>query len=219
MNSSYYVFDYNTRNVIIFNEFWEYQRTITLLSNPKYSVYANDEIYVSYYTLVGKYDKDLNFLFQSNAYGSNYNGIYLNESNGLLYAASTDNLKIDIFNKNLSYSNSINTTFKPWSIAEYNDMIAVSDYSTGNINFFKNNIHTSNVSTSCHGIVTSILFDKYDHMIVLCYSPSYLYIHHTNGTFTGTVVSVCSSSSPMFMNFDSKHRLVVVCLTNITIFY
>ena len=220
MNSSYYVFDYTTQKVLIFNEFWEYQRNITLPSKPKYSVYVNDEIYVSCNTLIQKYDKNLNFMLQSNATGNYYDGIYFNQSNGMLYAANNNNSRIDIFNKNLSYA-ILSTTFKPFFIAQYNDMIAVSEKSdTGNINFFKNNILTSTISTSCPKIITSILFDNYDHMIVLCNSnPSYLYVYHTNGTFTGTAFPICANSNPKFINFDSKDRLVVICDKYITLYY
>ena len=111
MNSSYYVFDSNTQNALVFIEFWEYQRNLTLLSNPRYSVYVNDEIYVSHNSLIAKYDKNLNFILKSNAIGNYYSAIYFNESNGLLYAANTFNYRIDIFNKTLSIMDSINTTF------------------------------------------------------------------------------------------------------------
>ena len=99
-------------------------------------------------------------------------------------------------------------------------MIAISENNvTGNINFFKNNNLTSTISTSCHSSITSILFDNYDHVIILCYSPGYLYIYRTNGTFTGTAFPICSNSNPTFINFDSKDRLVVVCFTGITLYY
>ena len=204
----------------MFNEFWEYQRNITLLSSPKYSVYVNDEIYVSCDSLIQKYDKNLNFILQSNAIGNYYYGIYFYQSNGMLYAANTNIYRIHIFNKNLSLMGSISTSFKPFSIAQCNDMIAVSEESvTGKINFFKNNILTTNISISCSRSITSMIVDNYDHMIILCYSPSYLYIHHTNGTFTGTAFPICSNSNPMFINFDSKDRLVVVCRSSIEIYY
>ena len=202
----------------MFNEFWEYQRNITLPSNPRYSVYVNDEIYVSYNSLIQKYDKNLSLILQSNAIGNNNNGIYFNQSNGMLYTANTDNYRIDIFNKNLSFMESINTTFQPRFITQYNDMIAVSD-STGNVHIFKNNILTTNISTSCHSIITSMLFDNYDHMIILCYNPSYLYVYHTNGTLTATALPICSNSYPSFINFDSKDRLVVICENGITLYY
>ena len=220
VNSSYYVFDYNTQNALLFNEFWEYQGKKTLPSNPRYSVYVNDEIYVSYNSFIAKYDKNLNFILQSNAIGNLYTGIYFNQSNGMLYAASTGYYRIDIFDKNLSYSNNISTSFHPWFVAQYNDMIAVSEYgSTGNIYFFKNNNLTSNIYTSCYNPINSMLFDSYDNVLVLCTNPSYLYVHHTNGTFTGTAFPVCSGSYPAFINFDSKDRLVVVCRYSIEIYY
>ena len=70
--------------------------------------------------------------------GGDNNGIYFNQLNGLLYVANTVKQRIDILDKNtLLIVKSINVSFQPWFIAEYNDMIAVSDKS-GNINFFKN---------------------------------------------------------------------------------
>ena len=213
------MFSYVKQTALVFNEFWEYQGNITLPNKPIYSVYANDEIYVSSPDNIDKFDKYLNLTLQSYPSSNNYNGIYFNESAGLLYATSTTGNRIDIFNTDLSIMQSIDTNFKPWFISQYNDMIAVSEESyTGNINFLKNNISTSNMPTSCRDRISSMLFDNYDHMIVLCYNPSYLYVYHTNGTFTGTSFRVCSSSNPLFINFDSKDRLVVVCLTKIEIY-
>ena len=48
-------------------------------------------------------------------------------------------------------------------------MLAISEYSsTGNINFFQNNVLVKSIVTACNCRVTSILFDDFDHMIVLC---------------------------------------------------
>ena len=149
---------------------------------------------MSFTSFIAKYDKNLYFILQSFAIGNYYHGIYFNQSNGMINAANTFNYRIDIFNKNLSIMDSISTTFQPYFIAQYNDMMAVSKNSnTGNFNFLKNNISTSNKPTSCRSDrISSMLFDNYDHMIVLCYNPSYIYVYHTNGTFTGTSFRVCS---------------------------
>ena len=75
-----------------------------------------------------------------------------------------------------------------------------------------------NITTECTSRVTSILFDNYNHMIILCDTPSNMYIYHTNGTYSGLDAKACDNKT-FFMNFDFKNRLVVTCENDISIFY
>ena len=96
-------------------------------------------------------------------------------------------------------------------------MIITDKSSSGNIYFYQNNVIIRTITTLCGSSVSSILFDYFDHMIVLCKSDIYLY--HTNGTYTGIhkLINVCTGS--VYINFDSKNRLVVTCSGEINLYY
>ena len=85
-------------------------------------------------------------------------------------------------------------------------MIITDTSSPGNIYFYQNSTSINTFATHCNKSVSSILFDEYYHMIVLCYSPSNFYIYHSNGTYTGTSGIACSST-PYYINFDTMNRL------------
>ena len=205
-------------NALVYNEFWEYQRTVSLLNNPKYAIYEKDEFYLTSEYEIHKYDKYLNLTFRS-IQTSSYVGIYLNRTTGLIYLSDYTKYKIDIFNQSLSLVDSFNTTFLPWFIAEYNGMLAISeDSSTGNINFFQNKVLAKTIDTACNRRVTSILFDDSDHMIVLCPDSANLLMYYINGTDTGMNLTVCDNPAS-YIGFDSKDRFVIICRGNINIFY
>ena len=211
----YYVTSYHGSNVLIYNEYWEYQRIVNLQQHSSYSAYINDEIYITGDDGVKKYDKELNLIARSNEQYS-YRGIYFNNSNDMIFMANCLNHKIDKFNQSLSLVDSISIPFMPWIITSYNGMMVISDDSTSGIIFFyKDGISTQTITTICGNRVNSILFDNYDHMIVLC--GSYVYIYHTNGTYTGIGMNVFNES--IYMNFDSKDRLIILGWYDIKIFY
>ena len=214
VDAMYYVFQYHGSIVIVYNEHWEYQRSVLLPQAPTSSILANGQIYTSNSNII-KYDKYLNITAHSNDF-SGYRGLYFNSTNGLIYSGDCSRNKIKIFNQSLSLVNSFNITFLPCSITEHNQMIVITDQTSGFINFYQNNIFITKILTQC-GSVKSVLFDDYNHMIVLC-ETSYVYIYHTNGSYTGISIKGCSSYA-YYMNFDSKDRLVLICSNDIDIYY
>ena len=54
-------------------------------------------------------------------------------------------------------------------------------------------------------------------MMITCASPNAVYIYHTNGTYTGK--NITTYNSPMFINFDTKGRLIIICDSQINILY
>ena len=195
----------------------EYRRvTVSLAQRPIYSVYANDQIYLSSASfLIQKHNKYLNESIQSNRTGY-YSGLYFNASSDLICA--TSNQSVSIFDQNLSFVESFRVALNPWFITEYKGMLVITDISTGYISHYKHNVLVETIYTECPDHITSILFDDYNHMMVLCYQPSKLYIYHTNGTYIGIGYQTCFNS-PLYMNFDSKGRLVITCNSNIDIYY
>ena len=218
----FYVFDYINSDAVIYNEFWEYQRDITKLDypsyGPTYSVYVNDQIYITADGVINKYDKYLNLKIHSIQSGG-FRGIFFNSSNGLIYSADILNGRISSYNQSLVLIDHLYLAFKPWFVTEYNGMMIITENSfiSGNIYFYQNNVLIKNITTVCGYRVNSILFDNFNHMIVLCNLN--LYIYHTNGTYTGiNILNVCTTES-YYMNFDSKNRLVVICRNGIYQYY
>ena len=218
----YYVFNFYKRNVVTYNEFWEYQREQTQsdfsIFGPLYSIYANDQIYTTGNGVINKYDKYLNLTTKSNESGF-YSGIYFNSSNGLIYSAEKLYKKILTFNQNLILVDKFNLTYMPMFITEYKGMMIITEISksSGNIYFYQNNVLIKNITTNCGQTVNSILFDNFNHMIVLC--DVNLYIYHTNGTYTGIgFINFCTIQSN-YISFDSKNRLVVLCSDGINLYY
>ena len=210
----YYVFDFYSSVAAVYDEHWDYQRSVLLAQPPTSSILVNDQIYALTGDLI-KYDKYLNITARSDVFGA-YRGLYFNSTNGLIYSGDYIRNKIKIFNQSLSLVNSFDLTFQPCSITEHNQMMIITDYSSGFINFYQNNIFITKILTQC-GSVISVLFDDYNHMIVLC-ETSYVYIYHTNGSYTGISIKGCSSYA-YYMNFDSKDRLVLICSNDIDIYY
>ena len=217
-----YVFDYVKQNVVIYNEYWEYQRDKNLLGfkmyGPTYSIYVNGKIYIAGDGVINKYDKYLNLTTHSNQIGG-YCGIYFNSSNGLIYSADKPSLRISTFNQSLGLIDNFYLSYSPWFVTEYNGMMIITENSvtSGNIYFYQGHVLIKNITELCGNRVSSILFDNFSHMIVLC--KLNLYIYHTNGTYTGIKIeNVCAKES-FYINFDSKNRLVVVCSDGINIYY
>ena len=220
--TTYYVFQYLGINILAFNENWEYQKTIGMDKKPTYTVLANDQIYVACDRVIFKYDKQMNKIgeIQTPELGG-HRRIYFNSTDSLIYEIEiivNSTSKINILNQSLSLVNSFNISFHSSFMIEYDGMMLISDYDTGNIYFYQNNVLVRNMTTLCNSSVNSILFDDYNHMMVLCYQSAYVYISHVNGTYTGIGFPVCNSSAH-YMNFDSKDRLVILCRNEIAIFF
>jgi hypothetical protein len=55
-------------------------------------------------------------------------------------------------------------------------------------------------------------------MIVACLDSN-IYNYNVDGTDTGLQVTACDSNYKWFVNFDSKDRLVFICLDRVEIFF
>ena len=223
----YYVMSWGEKKVYAYSENWEFQSIVTPSSQeypfdgPTYSININGVIYVTANSVINKYDKYLNLTKQVQYYNfDSYavcRGIYYNPVNQLIYVASHSSRKIHIFDTTLNLINSSSTANSPWFITAYNGQIVAGDNDNGKVYFYQNFIITKTISTQCTARVSSILFDTYNQMLVLCESNNYLYIYDLFGTFTGISISTCFK--PASMNFDSKGRLVITCMNQIDIYY
>ena len=111
----------------------------------------------------------------------------------------------------------LTTNQSPWFLTGYIDKLVVSDGIDGKVYFYQNNLMIQNITTQCTARVSSVLFDDYNHMLVLCETTSRVFIYHLNGSFTG--ISFYTCQQPTFLNFDSQNRIVITCGNEIAIFY
>ncbi len=212
----YYVMNYDGKNIFVYNEYWEYQKTISVSYKPSYSINNNGSIYVTTDFKMFKYDKDFNEINQKNTCEMS-RGIYLNSANRIFYVACSGAFKIKQFDENLYPKGLFRTDHFSWSITGYDGQIVIGDNVNGNVYFYQNFKIIKTISTRCTGHVSSILFDTYNQMLVLCESNNYLYIYDLNGIYTGISISTCDK--PASINFDLKNRLVITCRNQIDIYY
>ena len=215
--------NYGSKNVFVYNENWEYQRTLTPPSNefpsygPIYSININGSIYVTADIVINKYDSYLSLKKQVSSPGF-YTGIYYNSANQMIYIANLYN-GINVYDKDLNFNRTVSTNYYPWFITEYNGQMVVADYDVGNIYLYQGESLFRTVSTFCIRGISMVLFDNNNQMIVSCWDSN-VYIYNVDGTYTGLKVNACSSSnSKYFVNFDSKDRLVFICINRVEIFY
>jgi hypothetical protein len=212
--------DYNGKNIFVYNEYWEYQRTITPPSNefpsygPIYSININGSIYVTANDVINKYDSYLSLKKQVSSPGY-HRGIYYNSANQMIYVAKYQSSSISVYDKDLNFIRTISTNYSPWFITGYNRQMIVNNY-LGYIYFYKGESLNRTVQTKCTSGINSVLFDNNNQMIVSC-SDTNIYIYNVDGTDTGLQVNACNHKN--FVNFDSQDRLVVICNYRVEIYY
>ncbi len=200
---------------MIFDEFWKYQNDITI-TYFAHAITIDKELYITGNGNIQKRDQNLNLIKQFNNAGVTYRGIYYNKTNDLIYVAAEAKQRIDTFNRNLTLVKNISTPgYSPHSIAEYDSKMYVSTMD-GSILVIENGVIIRNFTTVCNKI-SSIMIDTYGKMLVLSETKSFVYLYHTNGSNLGTAIS--TSSSPLFINFDSKGRLIITSQYDIKIYY
>jgi DNA-binding beta-propeller fold protein YncE len=203
---------------LVFDENWEYQKNISFANNSlAYAIEIENELYITGNHAVYKTDKSLNIINAFYNTGlSTYRGIYYNKTSDLIYVADfTTYYCISVFNRNLTFIESINIGYKPYGLADYDEKLFVGTMN-GTILVIQNKIVIKTFSTICNAI-SSLLIDNDGYMIIACYSPNAAYIYHTNGTNTGKQIK--TGGVPMFINFDSKGRLIISSTSRINIYY
>jgi hypothetical protein len=208
--------NYNQLNILVYNENWEYQRTYPTVNyfHPTYSMNVNGVIYIAGFFGIQKYDMYLNLILEVSF---NSRGIYYNASNLLIYIVEYPTNIIQVFDQDLNLNDTIITNQSPWFLTGYIDNLVVGDNNDGKVYFYQNNSMIQSISTQCTARVSSVLFNEFNHMLVLCETSSRAFIYFSNGSFTG--ISFCTCNQPTFFNFDSKNRLVITCGHQIDIYY
>jgi hypothetical protein len=124
---------------------------------------------------------------------------------------------INVYDRDLNLKSTITTSPIPWVLTGFNDKLVVGDDLDGKVYFYQNNSMIQSISTQCTARVSSVLFNEFNHMLVLCETSSRAFIYNLNSSFTG--ISFYTCNQPTFFNFDSKNRLVITCKNHIDIYY
>ncbi len=180
-----------------------------------YAINIDNEFYFTGNGGVRKRDKYMNLTKEYSQY-CNCRAILYNKTSDLIYVADIIQLRILILNRNLTVVSTISTTgYTPIGLAVYDNKLYVGTVS-GSILVFQDGIIIKNFTTPCTSI-SKISIDEYGYMLVLCASPSYVYLFHTNGTYLNS--GITTSGSPGELNFDSEGRLIITSNGDINIYY
>jgi hypothetical protein len=200
----------------MFDEYWQYKNEV-FIESLAHAIAIDKQLYITGDGNIQKRDQNLNLIKQFNNPGVQYyRGIYYKITNDLIFVGTQAGQSIDVFNQNLTLVGNINTTgYTPYSIAEYDNKMFVGTIE-GSILVIDNEVIIRSFTTVFSNIYT-IMIDTDGNMLVLSRTNSIVYLYHTNGTNLGK--SISTSSSPMFINFDSKGRLIITTEYDIKIYY
>ena len=220
-NTSYYIADYWNNRVYKLNNTWEYVGQNSF-SNPSGIIAVSNNLYIASESQVYKTDSNLNVLNQyNNSINSPaYRGIFYNPTDCLIYiAAYNDTVKaVHLFDLNLHLNGSISTSeYNPWSIVGFDNQIYIGTLQGVVIVIFNKTITTS--FKGCLGIslISSILFDQLGYMAITCLNENRLYLYNSNGFYVGK--SLATGVFPLYTEFDSIGRFVLLSQNQISIFY
>jgi hypothetical protein len=212
----YYVFQFSSDEILIFNEKWVYQKSVSLAKST-YAIEVETELFVTADGVFYKTDRNLNVMKMFNSSISKYRGLYYNKTADLIYVADyTVYYKIDVFDGNLTFVKSISTYgYKAHALAVLNDYMYIGTMN-GTILVIKDNKMVNIFSSVC-GAITSLLLDNHGYMVILCQSPYYAYVYQTDGTDTG--IGLKTLGAPRFINFDMNGRLIIVSKFHTNIYF
>jgi hypothetical protein len=229
----YFVTHNQENKIYAFDEEWNYVSE-NIFTRPLFMISVGNSFYITGDHNIWKTNQQLNLLIEYTESSHNYNGLYYNSTNDLIYVTVPDLYEIHVFNLNLTFNHNISTPYdydygyKPWSINGYNNKVYVGTYS-GTILEIVNN-QTTNQFFGCNDQLPQvdsipILFDQFDNLATACiylqvsnnYSQvSNLYLYNKNGSYLNKNISL--NERCLFIGFDSISRLVVVLNSQITIY-
>ncbi len=216
-NTSYYVMDELANRTYLLNDNYDYvtDRTFTL---PQYMVTVNSSLYITGMSNIWKTDKYLNILITHNESAvANYNGIYFNCTDNLIYAASTGYKYFQVFDLNLTLNHNISVSpNNPRSFGEYNNELYVGT-SQSIVLVIVNKIVIRNFTGCSSSPIYSIVVDNYGLLAMVCYSNNSINLYHYNGTSTG--YNLTTPTKPTYVGIDSKGRFVLLSQYQISIYY
>jgi hypothetical protein len=216
-NTSYYVADFPADRIYLLNDNYEYV-THKIFSSPAYMVTINSSLYITGFSSIWKTDKYLNVLQTYTSNGAEYRGIYFNSTEKLIHIADRLKTYFQVLNMNLSLEYTVNLSpyCCPYSFSGNNNELYIGTMS--NIVLVVVNKVIIRSFTACSTHVLNYIFSyNFDFMAISCETISKINFYHSNGTYTGK--SLTTLQNPMYINFDSKGRLVILSRYQISVHY
>ena len=218
---TYYLTDWSTTRVVIFDQYWNYQSYKSLpLSNSFALVYVNDYFYIASDLYFYKTDTNFTLVASYNS-GSTYRGLYYDSSTSLFYVCRTTSYQIHVFTTSLSLKTTISLgTYEPHGIQKFNRNFYVSTLNYNIVIVLQNNliIKYYYISSLCSNIGLSALYiDLNGYMSITCQYQSYLILYDYNGNYMNQYMSIASGTT--YSNIDSKGRFIVTSYGQIAIYY
>jgi hypothetical protein len=186
------------------------------INYPSSIITINNEFFTTATIGIYKLDNALNLIESYIRTDANYRGIYYNYTADILYVASFNSKRIDLFYRNLSFISSISLTNGPYALTEKNGKLYVG-IDGGLISVVENNLVVKNITTMCISYIRSIVIDTNELMAVLCNSDNTLYLYTTNGSYTG--ISMTTPLSSRFISYDLNGYFIISNANQINIFY
>ena len=224
-NTFYFISDYITGNLIMYNDQWVYQTYATFPFSLSYMTGIGPYLYITFNNEVIKINESMAILATYSYTGAWYRGIVY--SNNFLYVASVTLKRVDVFDPiNLIFQRSICTgTNNEWySIAAYGNTLYVASY-------FQMMIYTNEVyagttypasSNICGtNVLESLLVDSFG-VIALSCSNYQLLAFSWNGQTLSSVssISLIGIGGYSFqIGVDSNNRLILVGDQQVSILY
>ncbi len=217
----YYVTNVNKSKIFVFDDDWKYVSEKLSFTNVHYISLVGNYFFITGDENVWKTDIQLNVLITYNSAGSNlkYRGLYYNSTNDLIYVTVYSAKEIRVFNLDLTLNDTIPTSsYYPWSINGFNNLLYVGSQN-GKMLIVENKIiiKTFDGCDQKNYKINSMLFDDSiaNRMGIACDDEEF-YLYHTNGNNLNKDIKF--ASSPYFIGFDSKSRLVIVTESQIYLY-
>jgi hypothetical protein len=216
--NGYFVTDYGYSRIIKFNQNFSFVSSY-YSSNPRFIITVNNsnsnEIYVSSYYGVYKFNIDLTLIGSNYRYSYQFNGLYYNQTGDYILACSNAYYIEFLRRDDLTFIKYISTKpYLPTDIREYNGTLFVGT-SQSTVLVIKDEIISSLFKTTCNSII-SLAIDAFGNIAVIC-NP-FIYLYSTNGTYLNVTWTSPIENITSF-GFDSFGNFVVTAYNGIHIFH
>lgn len=223
----YYVTEFNSGRMVVFDSNWIYQFYIELTTSSRYFLVIGNEIFyvgdvnisLNKFKIYSNGEILKNFSFESFQVKSDFQpkGLIYDEENDMIVVASKSN-SLYFFWRNLTLNRILKTpaALMPYSITMHDGKYYVGTWSN-EILIVKNDIIIEIYSKICSfGIIRTIFFDQYNNCAITCESQKNISLYFANFTRSGYSLNTLLTTHSA--RLDSKGRFIVVGEKGIQIF-
>ena len=219
-NASYYLLDYGTSRVILYNQNWIYQSYKNLSISKGYSIkYVENYFYFSSDNYFFKTDVNFNYIQNYTKSGGLFKQIYFLNTTSLFYVNSFSSL-IYLFNTNCTTVSTITVTGRNLvGLNYFGNSLFVGTNSASQVLVVLTNSTLSNTFaiTACTTKIYYLTIDEYGYMAVSCNADSYVAFYDYKGIYMG--LGFNTTAMPFQTAVDSSGRFIVCSANNLLIYF